>query len=79
MTDSLSDPDRLRALARAGLLDPDREESLDRLTGLATRLLAVPVSLVSIVDDRRQYAMSAAGAQRDEMPALQSFCHHVVM
>ncbi|MGH2872869.1 MAG: diguanylate cyclase [Solirubrobacteraceae bacterium] len=79
MSDPLSDPDRLRALAQAGVAAPGREASLDRLTRLATRLLAVPVSLVSIVDDRRQYSRSAAGADRGEMPALESFCHHVVI
>jgi hypothetical protein len=57
----LTDPKRLAALRETGLMDSSAEEAFDRLTRLAVKLLHAPVSLVSLVDDRRQFFKSAAG------------------
>jgi len=50
----VGDGARIAALRDLGLLEPGTEEDLDRYTRLATRLLGVPVSLVSLVDVDRQ-------------------------
>ncbi len=81
--DSLRDPARLAALRRLAVMDTPAEEAFDRLTRLATRILGVPVSLVSLVDDDRQFFKSAHGlpepwASRRETPLSHSFCQHVV-
>ena len=90
MTDSivrqpepLADPGRLDALRRSALLDTEAEGAFDRLTRLATQILGVPVSLVSLVDGDRQFFKSAVGlpepwATRRETPLSHSFCQHVV-
>lgn len=81
---SLQDSERLAALAGTGLPDSQPEESFDRLTRMVTRLLGVPVALVSLVDDRRQFFKSLqglngwAGEQR-QTPLTHSFCQHVVI
>ena len=80
---SLTDPDRLDALRRSALLDSPAELAFDRLTRLATQMLGVPVSLVSLVDGDRQFFKSAVGlpepwATRRETPLSHSFCQHVV-
>lgn len=59
LTDSLQDPVRLAALADTQLPDSAAEESFDRLTRMVTRLLGVPVALVSLVDDNRQFLVLA--------------------
>lgn len=79
----LSGADRLDAVARSGLLDSPVEESFERATRLASQLLGVPVSLVSIVTDDRQFFKSARGlaepwATRRQTPLSHSFCQHVV-
>ncbi len=80
---SLGDPARLSALTDLKLLDSPGEAGFDRLTRLVQRFLLVPVSLVSFVDDRRQFFKSAsglggwAGAAR-ETKLTHSFCQHVV-
>ena len=79
MTDPLAGSGRLAALERSGLMDSEREDAFDRLTRLAARLLGVPVSLVSLVDDRRQYFKSAVGLELRETPLAHSFCQHVVV
>ncbi|NML15643.1 histidine kinase dimerization/phosphoacceptor domain -containing protein [Azohydromonas caseinilytica] len=79
----LDDPARLVALKDTGLLDSAAEESFDRFTRLAAQTLNVPVSLISLVDDHRQFFKSAAGlaepwASRRQTPLSHSFCQHVV-
>ena len=79
----LDDPSRLAALRRSALLDTPVEAAFDRLTRLATTILGVPVSLVSLVDGDRQFFKSAVGlpepwASRRETPLSHSFCQHVV-
>ena len=80
---AVSDFERLAALQRTALLDSPAEDSFDRLTRLARRLLGVPVALVSLVDDHRQFFKSADGlaepwASLRETPLSHSFCQHVV-
>jgi GAF domain-containing protein len=74
---------RLGALEETELLDSLPEESFDRFTRLVSRVLGVPVALVSLVDDRRQFFKSAQGlaepwASERETPLSHSFCKHVV-
>lgn len=75
--------DRLEALSQTGLLDSPAEEAFDRITRLTARLLNVPVSLVSLIDARRQFFKSQVGLaspwqDRRETPLSYSFCQHVV-
>jgi serine phosphatase RsbU (regulator of sigma subunit) len=77
------DPRRLEALRRQALLDTPPEEEFDRLTRLASRLIGLPVALVSLVDADRQFFKSCVGvpepwAGRRESPLSHSFCQHVV-
>ena len=74
----LDDHGRLVALQRTGLLDSDPAPGFDRLTRLAARLLKAPVSLVSLVDDRRQFFKSVTGLPVRETPLTHSFCQYVV-
>ena len=80
----MQDPARLRSLRRAGLLDTAAEESFDRLTRIAATALGVPVSLVSLVDEDRQFFKSCLGlpqpwADSRETDLSRSFCQHVVV
>jgi diguanylate cyclase (GGDEF)-like protein/PAS domain S-box-containing protein len=79
----LGDRERLIALKATSLMDAASEPALDRLTRLAARLLGVPVAIVSLVDEHRQFFTSAFGlgepwASRRQTPLTHSFCKHVV-
>ena len=83
MPDSPNARGRLAALYETGLLDSPPEPAYDRLTQLATRLLLVPVSQVSLIDTNRQFFKSAVGmpepwASLRQTPLSHSFCKHVV-
>ena len=84
MSNYLQNADRLAKLAETHLPDSEPEESFDRLTRLVTRLLSVPVALVSLVDDRRQFFKSQQGlggwaGEKRQTPLTHSFCQHVVI
>ena len=79
----LRDPARLRSLAATGLLDTPAEAAFDRLTEMGSRLLGVPVSLISLVDGDRQFFKSQCGLptpydRTRQTPLSHSFCQHVV-
>ena len=70
---------RLEALRSLKLLDTSPEERFDRLTRLARRLFGVPISLISLVDDERQWFKSNIGLSATETPRDISFCGHAIL
>jgi signal transduction histidine kinase len=74
----LSDPQRLAELRRARLLDTPAEEAFDRLARLAARWLRAPVSLISLVDEERQFFKSCIGLADPWGSARQSPLSHSV-
>ena len=81
--DAVQDRERLAALRQTALLDGPAEAAFDRLTRLATTILSVPIALVSLVDEDREFFKSCIGlpepwASRREVPLSHSFCQHAV-
>lgn len=70
---------RLQALRSLGVLDTPPEERFDRLTRMAKRLFGVPIALVSLVDEDRQWFKSCFGLRVSETPRDLSFCGHAIL
>lgn len=70
--------ERLAALQSLRVLDTAPEERFDRITRLAQRLFDVPIVLVSLVDQCRQWFKSAQGLAARETPRDISFCGHAI-
>jgi len=71
---------RLQALRSYLLLDSEREEQFERLTALASRVMDVPIALVSLVDLGRQWFMSNRGlGDVRETPRSSAFCSHAIL
>ncbi len=83
-TKLLCDPKRLISLQRSELMDSPPEAGFDRITSLLGLVLKVPVALVSLVDDGRQFFKSCHGVLAEpwhslrETPLSHSFCQYVV-
>lgn len=69
---------RLASLRSTRLMDSEAEEDFDRLTRLAAQTLGVPISAISLIDERRQFFKSRVGVGVSETPLSHSFCVHVV-
>ena len=70
--------DRLFALYRTGLVDSPVSESFDRITRMAAKALDVPIALVSLVAEERQWFKSRFGLDAAQTPRDISFCGHAV-
>ncbi|ABM03487.1 diguanylate cyclase with GAF sensor [Psychromonas ingrahamii 37] len=70
---------RLKALRSLDVLDTPSEERFDRLTRLAKRMFDVPIALVSLVDENRQWFKSCTGINVSEIPRDISFCGHAIL
>jgi len=70
---------RLQALRALKILDTPPEERFDRVTRLAKRLFDVPIVLISLVDENRQWFKSRQGLDAEETPREISFCGHAIV
>ncbi|WP_455203645.1 PAS domain S-box protein [Kaarinaea lacus] len=74
-----NESERLKALRQMQVLDTPVEERFDRLTRLAKDLFQVPIALISLVDEQRQWFKSKQGLQACETPRDISFCGHAIL
>lgn len=70
---------RLETLRSLSILDTPPEERFDRLTRMAKRLFGVPIALVSLVDENRQWFKSCFGLSVSETSRDISFCGHAIL
>ncbi len=73
-----NEAERLHALRTLQILDTTHEERFDRVTRMAKRMFGVSISLVSLVDEDRQWFKSAQGIEASETPRDVSFCGHAI-
>ncbi|KJV29074.1 diguanylate cyclase [Aquitalea magnusonii] len=72
------EPARLQLLHALAILDTPPDEVFDRITRLVSRLLSVPIALVSLVDEDRQWFKSKVGLTAAETPRDVAFCAHAI-
>lgn len=70
---------RLAVLSSLGILDTDRDEKLDRITRIAKKTFNVPIALISLVDENRQWFKSCFGLDVNETSRDISFCGHAIL
>ena len=70
---------RLAALRRFGLLDSPPEEVFDGITLALANICAVPIALISLIDEDRQWFKSAYGLKIKQTPREVSFCSKAIL
>lgn len=74
-----NEAERLRVLKSYCVLDSEPEPGFDYLTRLAAELFQVPIVLISLIDERRQFFKSAIGIDFRETPRDTSFCAYSIL
>ncbi|MEI8009644.1 MAG: PAS domain-containing protein [Candidatus Nitrotoga sp.] len=75
----LNEAERLQTLHNYCVLDTQSEEVLDDLTTLIANICGVPIALISLVDESRQWFKSRVGISATETSREVSFCAHALL
>jgi len=70
---------RLKTLRDLNILDTVSEAKFDELTQLAAQICRVPIGLISLIDEQRQWFKSCLGLNVNETPRDIAFCAHGIL
>ncbi|MBC8035441.1 MAG: GAF domain-containing protein [Chitinophagaceae bacterium] len=70
---------RLKALDAYNIIDTMAENEYDCITRIAAHICNTPVSLISLLDQNRQWFKSSYGFKIAETPREYSFCNSTIM
>lgn len=71
--------ERLQKLQSFAILDTPQEHEFDTVVLLCQRLLGVPIALVSLLDDHRQWFKAKCGLDVTEVGRGDAFCSHALI
>ena len=74
-----NEADRLRAVKRYDILDSEDEGIFDEITAVAADFFDAPVSLISLLDEDRQWFKSHHGTEMSETPREMAICGHAIL
>lgn len=74
-----NEPERQKALESYHIMDTTNEADFDRLTEIASLICNTPISLISLLDDKRQWFKSKKGLEVNETVKEISFCQFAIL
>ncbi len=75
----VNERERLQAVHSYAVLDTPPEAEYDAITQLASQICGTPVSLITLLDEDRQWFKSAQGTAIKETPREYAFCNYAIL
>ena len=72
------EPARMLAMHASGLLDTAAHASYDRIVRLASQIADVPIALITLLDEHRQWFKARIGMSKTQTPRAWAFCDHAI-
>lgn len=70
---------RLAAVHRSGILDSAPEEEMDNLAQITALSLSMPIALITVLSEDRQWFKARVGLDISETPRSWAFCNYTVL
>jgi signal transduction histidine kinase len=74
-----NEEERLATLKSYDILDSMPEDAFDEIAAIASQICGTPISLVSLVDENRQWFKARVGLAVSETPRDVAFCSHAIL
>ena len=74
-----NEAERLAALKEYHILDTGTEQSYEDITVLASHICKVPIAMISLVDEARQWFKSRVGLEEQQTSRDTAFCAHAIL
>ncbi|PKD22017.1 response regulator [Salegentibacter salarius] len=78
-TEDIKEIKRLQTLLSYNILDTPYEEDFDELAQLIALICDVPIAVISMIDDKRQWYKAKVGIDGNETPKEETFCQYTVL
>jgi len=76
---TINEEQRIKALRSYEILDTAPETDYDNINKLVAMICDVPISLITVVDEKRNFFKSFLGVSFSEYPRELSFCNHTIL
>ncbi len=74
-----NEKERLKALHNYDVLNSTNETEFDRIAELASLICNVPISMITFIDENRQWIKSSVGLDVNEIDRELTFCQYTIM
>lgn len=75
----IKDIKRIEALLSYGIMNTENEEFYETLNSLVSTICNTPISLISFIDDKKQWYKSKIGMDADELPVEDTICQFTLL
>lgn len=73
-----NEAERLEALKAYEILDSAPEKEFDDISKIASQICGTPISLITLIDEERQWFKSTHGIELTDTPRTIAFCAHAI-